>query len=95
MELDKSDIVESLNGRDRGKKFFVIEIEDDFVHIADGKGRKLENPKRKKQKHVRFAGRSDSPAAQKLRDGEKVQNSEIRRALAVYAAGEGQTQGGL
>ena len=52
MELAKSDIVLSLSGRDKGKYFFVVETAGDYALIADGKRRKLERPKRKKQKHL-------------------------------------------
>jgi len=91
--MEVSDIVESLNGRDSGKLFYVVSIEDEYVLIADGKGRKLEKPKRKKQKHMRLVASGDGRTAEKLRIGEKVQNSEIRRALAAFAAGTG--EGGL
>ena len=90
MEIQKSDIVRALAGRDKNKFFFVIETEGDYVHIADGKSRKLETPKRKKVKHVAFRAKSDSRAANKLRNGEKVTNSEIRRTLADFAADDGE-----
>jgi len=48
MEILKSNIVSSLAGRDKGKYFFVLKIEENFALLADGKGRKLEKPKRKK-----------------------------------------------
>lgn len=95
MDLEKGDIVESLNGRDRGSALFVIETEEQYVYLADGKSRRLEHPKWKKKKHVRFLEKSDSRVAEKLRSGEKTQNSEIRKALAAFAAGAGQRQGGL
>ena len=82
MDISKSDIIESLAGRDKGKFFYVIDTEENFVLIADGKGRKLENPKRKKLKHVRRVTRTDSRVAEKLRNGDKVLNSELRRDLA-------------
>ena len=87
MEIRKSDIVLSIAGRDKGDLFFVIAKEDEFLLLADGKGRKLEKPKRKKLKHVQFHGQSESRAAQKLKNGEKVLNSELRKALAEYSAG--------
>jgi large subunit ribosomal protein L14e len=87
MEIRKSDIVQSVAGRDKGKLFFVIDRDEEFLILADGKGRKLENPKRKKLKHVRLCGQSDTRTAQKLRDGDKVLNSELRKALAEYSAG--------
>ena len=85
MELVKSDIVLSLSGRDKGKYFFVVETAGDYALIADGKCRKLERPKRKKQKHLQLAARADSRVAGKLRSGDKVLNSELRRDLAAFS----------
>ena len=84
--LDKADIVISLNGRDAGKRFIVIGTEDEYSLIADGKGRRYEKPKRKKNKHLRFESKADSLIADKLAGGEKITNNEIRRYLASYAA---------
>ena len=85
MDISKADIVISLAGRDQGKLFYVIETDGTYVTIADGKGRKLENPKRKKLKHVRKVSRTDSRVAQKIASGDKVLNSELRRDLARMA----------
>ena len=84
MDISKSDIIESLAGRDKGKFFYVIETEENFVLIADGKGRKLENPKRKKLKHVRRVTRTETRVALKIQNGDKVLNSELRRDLATF-----------
>ena len=81
-EISISDIIVSTAGRDRGKLFYVIGTEGVYVLVANGKDRKLEHPKRKKLKHVRFVTRTDSRVAAKLRTGEKVLNSELRRDLA-------------
>ena len=95
MRVRLSDIVISKNGRDMGKKFFVVDTEEDYVFLADGKGRRLERPKRKKRMHVSFLTESDSRAARKLRDGERVTNSEIRRALAEHEAAQFGETGGM
>ena len=84
MDISKSDIILSLAGRDKGKLFYVIETEENYVLIADGKGRKLENPKRKKLKHVRRVSRTETRVALKIRNGDKVLNSELRRDLATF-----------
>ena len=95
MDISKSDIIESLAGRDKGKYFYVMDVEDNYVLIADGKGRKLENPKRKKLKHVRRVARTETRVALKLQQGEKVLNSELRRDLAAYGQQfNSQNQGG-
>ena len=85
MMISESDIVISLNGRDEGKHFFVLGIEDEYVLLADGKGRRIEKPKRKKCKHVRKVLRSDTRVAAKLISGDKVLNSELRRDLAYLS----------
>lgn len=95
MEISKSDIIVSLAGRDKGKFFYVIETEENYVLLADGKGRKLENPKRKKLKHVREVSRTETRVARKIKNGDKVLNSELRRDLAAFGQQfNSQNQGG-
>lgn len=94
MDIDRSDIVLSIAGRDQGTLFYVLDVADGYVLIADGKGRRLEKPKRKKLKHVQKVARVESRVAEKLRSGEKVLNSELRRDLAAYGQAFSQNQGG-
>ena len=84
MDLCKADIVCSTAGRDQGKLFYVIGTDGVYVLIADGKERTIEHPKRKKLKHVQKVARTETHVAEKLRRGEKVLNSELRRDLAVF-----------
>lgn len=93
--ISESDIVISLNGRDEGKHFFVLGIEDEYVLLADGKGRRIEKPKRKKLKHVQFDSQSDCRVSEKIRNKEKISNSDLRRALAQHCAGSCGDQGGM
>ena len=95
MEIGKSDMIVSLAGRDKGQFFFVVDTDGDFVLIADGKGRKLETPKRKKRKHIQKVLQADTRVAEKIRNGDKVLNSELRRELAVFSQKfNSQNQGG-
>ena len=91
-EISISDIIVSTAGRDQGKLFYVIGTEGVYILIANGKDRKLERPKRKKLKHVRFVTRTESRVAAKLRSGEKVLNSELRRDLAAFGRGSAPNQ---
>jgi ribosomal protein L14E/L6E/L27E len=79
-----SDIVRSLRGHDVGGLFFVLDTDEDFVFIVDGRRRKIDSPKRKKGKHVMFVAHSDARVAEKIRTGEKVTNNELRRALSDF-----------
>ena len=82
MDIARSDIVISTAGRDKGKLFFVLDVEGEFLLLADGKTRHLEKPKRKKRKHVVFQARFDCRTAEKIRSGEKLANSDLRKTLA-------------
>ena len=84
-DISISDIIVSTAGRDQGKLFYVLRTDGVYVLNANGKDRKLEHPKRKKLKHVRFVARTESRVANKLRKGEKVLNSELRRDLAAMS----------
>ena len=78
-----ADVVESIAGRDKGTRYYVIDGDDTWLSLVNGKGRTMENPKRKKCKHTRKVLRSETRVADKLRNGDKVLNSELRRDL-VY-----------
>ena len=95
MRISKADVVISLNGRDEGKRFLIIGTQDDYSLLADGKGRKVEKPKLKKNKHLKLEGKVNDQIAAKLMAGVKVTNSEIRRAMAQYAADCGEKEGGM
>lgn len=94
MEIDKSSLVVSKAGRDQGQLFYVIDTDEQYVYLADGKSRKLEKPKRKKRKHVEQVPRTESRIAEKIRNGEKVLNSELRKELASFGQKQSQNQGG-
>lgn len=85
MDIARSDIVKSTAGRDKGKFFFVLAVEEEFLILADGKTRKLENPKRKKRKHTEFVVHSECRVAEKIRSEDRITNSELRRTLAAYS----------
>lgn len=88
------EIVLSLAGHDQGKLFCVIGVEEDFVLLADGKGRKLDAPKRKRRKHVRGVGTSAHPAILGLQRGEPVTDRALRQALAAFRASDPDRRGG-
>ena len=82
-DIVKSDVVASLCGRDKGALMMVVAIDKEgYAFLCDGRLRKIEKPKRKKLKHIRLVAHTDCRAAQKLRAGDRLSNSEIRRALA-------------
>ena len=93
MDIVKSNIVKSAAGRDEGDLFFVLDTQEEFLLLADGKTRRVEKPKKKKCKHVTFVGESHSVVAEKIRSSEKITNSELRRAIAAYVGGNQDQEG--
>ena len=80
-----SDLVQTTAGRDTGKLFYCVGGDDRYVLLANGKDRTLDQPKRKSRRHVQKVLRSETRVAEKLRNGDKVLNSELRRDLAFIA----------
>jgi ribosomal protein L14E/L6E/L27E len=94
MEIEKSHIVISLAGRDKGDLFFVFDRDARSVVLADGKSRKLEKPKRKNIMHVRFVSESSAEIADAIKNGGKVSDKDLRNWLAIFKAGTGNDKGG-
>ena len=84
-DINISDVVVSTAGRDRGDWFYVIDEDQLYLFLANGKDRPLDKPKRKKRKHVQKVLRSETRVAVKLQNGDKVLNGELRRDLAFLA----------
>ena len=80
-----ADVVASTAGRDAGSLYYVIEADDTWLLLVNGKDRSLEKPKRKKCKHTRKVLRSETRVARMLRSGDKVLDSELRRDLAYLS----------
>lgn len=75
MEIERGSLVYSIAGRDKGNLFLVLKREDNMVYLADGDLRKLENPKKKKIKHV------NKTNTLLEFDLENISNSDIRKML--------------
>ena len=86
-DITVSDVVVSRAGRDQGEWFYVIDADETYLFLANGKDRTLEKPKRKKRRHVQKVLRSETRVAGKLLSGDKVLNGELRRDLASLSRG--------
>ena len=74
MEIERGSLVYSIAGRDKGILFLVLKRDGDFVYLADGDQRRLENPKKKKIKHTNKTNTL-------LEFDENISNSDIRKML--------------
>lgn len=84
MGIDAGSLVYSIAGRDKGGVFVVVNRKDGFCYLVDGKVRKCDNPKKKKEKHVKSVSYVAASLQEKLANGERLTNSEVRRAISTY-----------
>lgn len=83
MDVQLGQIVCSKMGRDKGKYFIVVEIIDkEYVYLVDGNIRKISKPKKKKIKHLILTDEIVTLIAEKIRDGRKFNDFEIRKCLS-------------
>ena len=78
----------SLAGHDTGKRYMIMKAEGEYVYLADGKIRTIENQKKKKVKHIQVAYEI-APEIQKLLDeGNELTNERIKRVLKNRKSGQ-------
>ena len=75
-------VVLSRSGRDKGRAFLIVGVIDSpYVLIADGGLRRLAKPKNKKLKHLDLQPMVLENIQEKLTQGKKVFDAELRSAL--------------
>ena len=83
--MTQGQIVVVKRGRDKGSLMVVVDIDDGYLFLADGRRRKLLKPKKKNIKHV-------SPTkvvASLMPDGgRKLQDADIRKFLRTFVLKE-------
>lgn len=84
-EIQLGQLVCSMAGRDKDRFFIVVaQPDENFVYIADGDLRKVENPKRKNRKHLRVFNSVAADLVEKMRNGKKITNQDLRVALNKF-----------
>ncbi|ONI48273.1 MAG: hypothetical protein ATN31_02825 [Candidatus Epulonipiscioides saccharophilum] len=80
-------LVYSKAGRDKTKPLVIIEIEDEYAFVADGKYRKIDAPKRKKLKHLQFTNTNFATIRSKIFEGELITNKFLWHTIDEYLKG--------
>ncbi len=71
-------------GHDKGQMYMIIKEEGDFAYLVDGRVRKLENPKKKRKKHLQTVKAGiDKDLAEKLKKGQIIYNEQIKSAIKI------------
>lgn len=80
-------VVQSIAGRDQGRLYIVWMVDDKFIHLVDGRSKKLETAKRKRYKHIIAVGILEDTELLHIRDGVRDGSaaSRIRTTLKRYS----------
>ena len=81
MDFVKGQLVRSKAGRDKTRTLAVLAVEEQMLLLADGDLRKLDNPKRKKSRHV-------APTATVLGNELLKSDQQLRDAIHAYDAAQ-------
>jgi len=88
-DLKIGQVVKSKAGRDKGRIFLICRVVDrQFVLVCDGDLRKLNNPKRKKVKHLMIYNTVLTEFAEKLQENKNLNDAYVRKLLEPYALKE-------
>ncbi|MEW6230149.1 MAG: KOW domain-containing RNA-binding protein [Bacillota bacterium] len=88
MEPRLGQVVVSIAGRDRGRRYIVTGIVDrTFVIVADGIYRRVSNPKKKNVRHLMMTRKADGRIGSKILAGAGVTDEEVREALKEFEDG--------
>jgi ribosomal protein L14E/L6E/L27E len=84
-DLSVGQVVKSRAGRDKGRIFVVLDIIDkEYVYVVDGDLRKLDNPKKKKVKHLVVYNTVLQEFKNKIDNNIRINNSYVRKILEPF-----------
>ena len=78
------EFAKSKAGHDKEEIFIIINKEEEYVYLVDGKSRILDKPKKKKIKHIQVINQIDEELQQKLETNLILRDEEIKRAIKSY-----------
>ena len=73
-------VVLSTAGREKGMIFLIVEEYNDFVLLADGKSRTIENPKKKNKKHLHLLCKKEAVYL----NLNELSNAQLKKFLNNY-----------
>ena len=71
----------SIAGHDHNNTYVIIDADDEYVYLVDGKIRKVNNPKKKKLKHVQLIKRTDDTITGRINNNVALSNEDIKYAI--------------
>ena len=83
MEYSIGMFARSLAGHDKSKLYLISRIDDEYVYLVDGRIRTIDNPKKKRKKHIQIDYQTIDASQAKLAAGGELRNEDIKRAIKL------------
>ena len=71
----------SIAGHDHNNIYVIIDADDEYVYLVDGKIRKVNNPKKKKLKHFQLIIITDDTISGSINNNVALSNEDIKYAI--------------
>ncbi len=94
--FDQGDLVSPTAGRDSGRIYMVVGIDEDInrVKVADGRDRTLRRPKRKNPNHLKVLAKRVCGRTVSRLQCRRASDSDIREAIERYVGTSDEERGG-
>lgn len=79
--IERGMVAWSRAGHDIGKLYVIIAFDEQYAYLADGKIRTLENPKKKKWKHIQVRKKIQEELSDLSWDD--IRDEQIKRAVKI------------
>ncbi|MEZ3503452.1 MAG: KOW domain-containing RNA-binding protein [Lachnospiraceae bacterium] len=81
VRIETGMLARSKAGHDHGKLYIIIRTEAEYVWLADGVCHTVDNPKKKKKKHIQIIHRIPEPVRSLLESSSPLQNGHIKQII--------------
>lgn len=85
MEIKTGTFAKSKAGHDCNQIYVIINCDDEYVYLVDGRLRGMEHPKKKRKKHIQGINYTDQEIMKKM-NCNLLRNEDIKKAIKKYKA---------
>lgn len=83
-EFVRGMLARSKAGHDIGKLYVVMDVDTEYVYLADGVSRTVDKTKKKKRKHIQIIYKIPAFLQEVMSEGREMQNEHIKKAIKDY-----------
>lgn len=83
-EFVRGMLARSKAGHDIGKLYVVMDVDTEYVYLADGVSQTVDKTKKKKRKHIQIIYKIPALLQEVMSEGREMQNEHIKKAIKDY-----------